>query len=77
MNWYYFQTKENGPIIRVQSKQMPKPRSDSYIVYEYHKETGKYEMACFPEIYGGRLLKMTYVGKTKVADKLTNKGRTL
>lgn len=29
MKWYYFQVEKDGPIIRVQSKQMPRHREQS------------------------------------------------
>lgn len=64
--WYYFQTEKDGPIIRVQALQMPRPRKMSYVVHEYDSESKKYHMACFPEIYGGKLLKMIYIGKTAI-----------
>lgn len=66
MYWYFFQTRDGGPVIRVKSKQMPKQREDSYIVEEYYDEIKKYGMACFPEIGGSRLLKMIYIGKIPV-----------
>lgn len=67
MNWYYFQTQPDGEIIRVKSKQMPKARQKSYIVHELYE--GEYRMAAFPEIYGGRLLTMQFIGKHKVKVK--------
>jgi hypothetical protein len=68
VKWYYFQLYKDGPVIRVKSKQMPKKREKSYIVHEYDHHSQKYHMACFPEIYGGKLLKMIFIGKTKCQD---------
>lgn len=69
MNWYYFQEKDEGAVIRTKSKQMPKAREQSYIVEIFYPELGRYGMAWYSAIYGGRLLKMTYIGKVKIEEE--------
>lgn len=65
MNWYYYLTEEEI-VIRVRSRRKPVHRQTSYVVHEPSpRPPYKFEMACFPEISGWKLINtMTYIGKT-------------
>lgn len=66
MRYYYYLDGKNQ-LIRIKAKRKPYPREASYVVYIVYD--GEFNMACFPEISGNRLIKMKYLG-SEVADGL-------
>jgi len=68
IKYYIYLDRDSGKTIAIKSKQQPKSREQSYIVYEWDLESRRYQMACFPEINPSLLVskRFLFIGKIEI-----------
>jgi hypothetical protein len=66
---YHYIFVDTGVILRITEKRKPslntKPRSGTWIVKVFEKDSNGFVMPCFPEITWGVLKNATFLGCTK------------